>query len=984
MTRKTMRGWVAALLALAMASVLATPVAADSDDAPPPVEADTGRYVVVMTEVPNVTELGREGVTGSAAEARSVDLTDSHAAAAAAAGLRESAVSYHYTTSLNGFAAEMTDAQVERMRSTDGVLMVLKDQWRYAETDSSADFLGLSGRGEAHSTGVLGDGVIVGVIDSGIWPEHPSFADDGSYPDPGVELDESTRSACDFGNTEHNENDAPFECNNKLIGARQMLSTYRAVIGADPDEFDSGRDDDGHGTHTASTAAGNAGVEATILGTDVGRVTGVAPRAHIISYKGLGNLGGFGSDLAAAIDQAVLDGVDVINYSVGGGTSDTLGADDIAYLFAADAGVHVATSAGNSGPGPATIGGPAHVPWLTTVGASSQTRFFQGRVRAANGRSYTGASLTQDGPFAPLVDAEFAGGDLCLPGTLDPEVVEGNIVLCRRGAIARVGKSLAVSQAGGVGMILYNNDDAGDLVTDTHFVPSVHMDFTPGSAIKQYIATNRNPRARITTGEVVNINYAASMAPFSSRGPNPISADIIKPDVTAPGMQIVAGNSPFPDPGSVQGELFQSIQGTSMSSPHVAGLMALIAERHPDWSAAALKSAIMTTAHQDVRDNDRSTPAGVFEMGAGHIDPGKTNVDGTSFNPGLVYEADFFDYLGFICDAYPADVSSATCDLLDSIGVPTEAVNLNYPSIGIAELPGSKTITRTVTSVAPGGFKTYRVSVDAPEGYEVTVTPDNIRLKQGQSATYQVTITNVDAPIGEWREGSLTWKFNRFEVRSPIAVRGTKLATPAVVSGEGVDGEASIPVRFGYTGDYTAAAHGLEASTVFSGNVLQDPDQTFDPADVEAGGAVLYEVEASGDAALLISMPPEAVNDPAIDIDLFVYDPAGNQVAASTSGGTNESIILPLPDDGVWQIYVHGWQTAGPSADFDLYTWLISATPGGNMTIDSAPESAVVGVESSVDFSWTGANDGEWHLGAISHSDAEGLMSLTLVEVDNR
>lgn len=978
-----MRGWGAALLALAMTGVLAAPVAAEADDAPPSTLQDSGRYVVVMEEVPNVTALGRDSVTGSTADARSVDLTDAHAVAAAAAGLRESAISYHYTTSLNGFAAEMTDTQVERMRSTDGVLMVLKDEMRFLETDSSIDFLGLSDRGGAHSTGVLGEGVIVGIIDSGIWPEHPSFADDGSFADPGIELDESVFSACDFGNTAHNENDAPFECNNKLLGARQILPTYRAVIGANATEFDSARDDDGHGTHTGSTAAGNANVDATILGTDIGEVTGVAPRAHVIAYKGLGELGGFGSDLAAAIDQAVLDGVDVINYSVGGGTSASLGPDDVAYLFAADAGVHVATSAGNSGPGAATIGGPAHMPWLTTVGASTQPRFFQGRVRAANGRSYTGASLTQGSAFSSLVDAEFAGGDLCVPGTLDPEVVAGNIVLCRRGAIARAAKSEAVLIAGGIGMILYNNNDVDNLVTDNHFVPSVHMDQTPGLALKNYIATNRRPRARITTGEVVNVDYAASMAIFSSRGPNPISADIIKPDVTAPGVQIVAGNTPLPGSG-VQGELFQSIGGTSMSSPHVAGLMALIAERNPDWSASALKSAIMTTAHQDVRDNDRVTPAGVFDQGAGHIDPGKTNVDGSPFNPGLVYEADFFDHLGFICDAYPADVAQATCDLLDSIGVPTEAVNLNYPSIGIADLPGSKTITRTVTSVEPGGFKTYRVSVDAPEGYEVTVTPDNIRLKQGQSATYQVTITNVDAPIGEWREGSLTWKFNRFEVRSPIAVKGTQLAVPGSATGSGVDGEGSLPIRFGYSGEYTAAAHGLEAATVFSGNVLQDPDQTFDPSDVEAGGAVLYEVEASGEAALLIAMPPEAVADPAIDIDIFVVDPNGNLVAASTSGGTDESIAISLPDDGTWQIYVHGWQTVGASADFDLYTWKISATPGGNMTVDSAPEAAVIGAEGSVDFSWTGAAAGEWHIGAISHASGDGLLALTLVEVDNR
>jgi subtilisin family serine protease len=966
-----------------MAGVLAAPVAAESDDAPPQAVEDTGRYVVVMEEVPNVTALGRDGLFGSAAEARAVDLTDSHAVAAAAAGLRESAITYHYTTSLNGFAAKMTDTQVERMRTTDGVLMVLKDEMRYPQTDSSLDFIGLTGRGEAHRTGVFGEDVIVGVIDSGIWPEHPSFADDGSYSDLGIELDESEFSACDFGNSEHNEADVAFECNNKLIGARQVMPTYRSLIGADPDEFNSARDDDGHGTHTASTAAGNADVEATVLGTDVGEVTGVAPRARIIAYKGLGKLGGFGSDLAASIDQAVLDGVDVINYSVGGGTSETLGPDDLAYLFAADAGVHVATSAGNSGPGGATIGGPAHMPWLTTVGASTQSRFFQGRVRAANGRSYTGASLTGGSAFAPLVDAEFAGGDLCFPGDLDPEVVTGKIVLCRRGAIARVAKSQAVAIAGGVGMILYNNSDADNLVTDTHFVPSVHMDQTPGLALKQYIATNRRPRARITTGEVVNVPYAPSMAIFSSRGPNPISADIIKPDITGPGVQIVAGNTPAPNSG-VQGELFQSIGGTSMSSPHVAGHMALLAERHPDWSAAALKSAIMTTAHQDVVDNDRSTPAGVFEMGAGHMNPGKTNVDGSSFNPGLVYDAGFLDYLGFICSAYPADINPANCALLDALGVPTDAVDLNYPSIGIANLAGSQTITRTVTSVETGGFRTYRVSVDAPEGYEVTVSPDNIRLKQGQSATYQVTITNVSAPIGEWREGSLTWKSNRFEVRSPIAVRGTQLATPGAVDGEGVDGAGSIPIRFGYEGEYTAGAHGLEAATVFSDNVLQDPDQTFDPSDVDAGGAVLHEVEASGAAALLIAMPPDAVNDPAIDIDIFVEDPAGNLVAASTSGGTDESIILTLPDDGTWKIYVHGWQTVGESADYDLYTWLISATPGGNMMIDSAPAAATIGLEDTIEFSWSGAAAGEWHIGAISHADGEGLLGLTLVEVDNR
>ena len=196
-------------------------------------------------------------------------------------------------------------------------------------------------------------------------------------------LDHS-RPSCEFGNTAHNPADAPFSCNNKLIGARQMLDTYRALIGAAPDEFDSARDDDGHGTHTASTAAGNADVAASMYGIPRGAVSGIAPRAHVIAYKGLGNLGGFTSDLAAAIDQAVVDGVDVINYSIGGGAG-TPGADEIAFLFADDAGVYVATSAGNSGPGAATLGNPGTMPWMTTVGASTQKRFFQGTVVLGDG-----------------------------------------------------------------------------------------------------------------------------------------------------------------------------------------------------------------------------------------------------------------------------------------------------------------------------------------------------------------------------------------------------------------------------------------------------------------------------------------------------------------------------------------------------------------------------------------------------------------------
>ena len=444
-----------------------------------------------------------------------------------------------------------------------------------------------------------------------------------------------------------------------------------------------------------------------------------------MAYKGLGNLGGFSSDLAAAIDQAVEDGVDVINYSIGGGPG-LPGADDVAFLFAADAGVFVATSAGNDGPGPETVGNPATMPWVTTVGANTQSRFFEGIITLGNGRQYKGASLTEELGWTKLVDAADAGDELCTPGALDAAVVTGKIVLCKRGVVGRVEKSLAVFEAGGVGMIQYNADNVDNLFTDTHWVPSVHIDNKPGLAIKSYIDRASNPRAKIDTQTNSNKprrskwRPAPSMTIFSSRGPNAVAPDVIKPDVTAPGLQILAGASPFVDEGSVPGELFQAIAGTSMSSPHVAGIYALLKQAHPDWSAAAAKSALMTTASQDVRDNDRVHRAGPFAMGAGHVDPGgRWNKKGSLARPGLVYDAGLFEYAAFTCGMEWGIFSPGSCTFLEGLGVPDAPTDLNLPSIGISAVVGSETITRTVTSVTSGTHRvTYRAHVQAPSGLQ--------------------------------------------------------------------------------------------------------------------------------------------------------------------------------------------------------------------------------------------------------------------------
>lgn len=541
-------------------------------------------------------------------------------------------------------------------------------------------------------------------------------------------------------------------------------------------------------------------------------------------------------------------------------------------------------------------------------------------------------------------------------------------------------------------MILYNNSDDDNLFTDNHWVPSVHIDNTPGSEIKVYIADETHPMAEIKTGEVDKWKSATSMTIFSSRGPNTVAGDIIKPDMTAPGMQILAGYSPFPDPGSTPpGELYAAIAGTSMSSPHVAGLFALLKQAHPDWSPAAARSALMTTADQDVVDNDRSTQAGPFAMGSGHVDPTGSlsshlwsrwmpvNMKGTPFDPGFIYEAGFDDYLGFLCGTAPEVFSdpAGTCAELEAAGIPTDASDLNYPSIGVAELAGSQTVTRTVTSVANRRL-TYLARVDAPDGYEVSVSPRKLRLNPGETGTYEVTITNVSAPVGEWRDGSLTWKAGHYRNYSPIAVNAALFDAPSEAEGTGTSGSTSFDVAFGYTGSYAAAPHGLVADTPTNGNIGQDPDQTYPSADDGPVGVqkISYPISGAAFVRWELVIPGDD------DIDLFLEDSSGTIIAASTSGGTDELIELYLPTDDTYTMVVHGWSVPSAPLPYTLHYWEVPLASGGSLSVDSAPTSAVLGTVGTVNVSWSGLAAGTTYLGAVSHTGDAGLMGLTLVSVD--
>ena len=726
-------------------------------------------------------------------------------------------------------------------------------------------------------------------------------------------------------------------------------------------------------------------------------VSGMAPRARIAAYKACWNGEGcFTSDLAMAIDAAVADGVDVINYSIGS-ASTTLGPDDVAFLFAADAGVFVATSAGNEGPGASTIGSPAWVPWVTSVGASTQDRTFQGSVVLGDGpppSQFFGASVTDSTGSLPLVDSADAGSELCIPGELDQSVVAGNIVLCRRGVIARVDKSLAVHEAGGLGMILYNTSDAETQNTDNHFVPTVHVDNTDGMAIKAYIAANPGTAtAQINGGSFTPIP-APWMADFSSRGPNGGSMDIIKPDLTAPGVNILAGNTPNPFIGA-PGELFQAIGGTSMSSPHAAGVGALLVEAHPTWTPAMIKSALMTTAYQaGVMKEDGATPADPFDMGAGHLNPNP------AFDPGLVYDAELLEYAGFLCDAAPSafEDPEATCAFLDGLGISTDASDLNIPSIGIAELAGTQTVPRTVHFVGGGG--TYTPTINEPLGIDVTVEPESLTPAWDGTASFDVTFeTTGSAILDEWAFGSITWSDGTtHDVRSPIAVKPVALAAPDEVTGTGSSGALSFDVTFGYEGDYTASPHGLIPAVTEPDNVVDDPSDDINTALSTGVGITLHAVNIPDASALPTVYARfslfDSYTDGDDDLDLYVFGPdsAGFPfVAGSGSPTSDEEVNLQAPDPGLYIVVVHGFETDGPDANYTLFHWELSTADAGNMVV-TAPISASLGTSATVTLDWPNSGElvsGTKYLGAITHHDVaspsgynDNQIGQTIVRID--
>jgi len=897
---------------------------------------------------------------------------------------------YSYTFSFNGFAAALTREQADALANAPGVLSVTKDELHFADTSSTPAFLGLDAPGglwdQLGGTGAAGDGVIIGIIDSGIWPESLSFSD---------------RTGANGNGTKHGKLDyrqipgwhgkcTPGEafnasmCNEKLIGAQFFNESWGGDAGIDaerPWEFNSVRDYNGHGTHTSSTAGGNAGVQPTGAAEVFGAISGMAPHARIAMYKALwstqdaSTANGFTSDLVAAIDRAVADGVDVINYSISGTLTNFRDPVEISFMYAADAGVFVAASAGNSGPTTATVAHPS--PWITTVAAGTHNRDGRGSVTLGNGVTYFGASVaTPVGP-APLIDSTAAG----LPGAdpamvalcyaaldnggtavLDPAKVAGKIVVCDRGVTARVNKSLAVMEAGGVGMILVNTSESS-INADFHFVPTVHLQNTDRAAVKAYAAT-AGATATINQATIVYDAPAPFTASFSSRGPLQAGGgDLLKPDLIAPGQDILAAVAP---PGNA-GRDFNLLSGTSMSSPHVAGLAALFKQLHPGWTPMMIKSALMTTAY-DVLDGPNTNPLVIFRQGAGHVRPN------TAADPGLVFNSTWNDWLAFICSKQPQGLEAAICNPLWAAGYSRDASDFNSPSIAIGDLAGTQTVKRTVNNV--GGNETYTFSYSGLAGITVAPSVTSFTIHGGASKSYTVTFTTADAALNSYVGGYITWTGDKGHVvRIPVVIRPVALAAPAAVFGTG--GPVTYNVTFGYNGAFSAAPRGLVPAQLTAATVADDP--TDGSCSLTAPNAQLIPVTiASGTTYARFSLFDADVN-PGTDIDLCVF--RGTALVGSSGSGTSaEEVNLLDPVAADYTVVVQGWGVAGTSP-FKLHTWLLGSTAAGNMAV-SAPATATIGGTGTINLTFSGLSPATKYLGSVAYSGVAGMPSPTIVRID--
>ena len=884
-------------------------------------------------------------------------------------GRRLSAV-HQYRVISNGMALDLSPAEAEMLANSPLVKSISPDTISRLDTFAGPQWIGAEELWTG-STGLeekRGEGIIVGVLDSGINWDHPSFINpsiDGySHINP---LGEYKGLCNDFA--------SGAQCNDKLIGVYDFVeddpSTEDVV-----EENTNGKDNDGHGSHTAGIAVGNP-VNTFYNGNNV-TASGVAPRANLITYRvcyigepqSPDSGGCAASAILAAIDQAVADGVDVINYSIGSSASDpwSNGSISRAFLNARDAGVFVATSAGNDGPNESTVGSPANAPWLVAVGSATHNVTSGSLVQGLTGGDsappgdLVGASTTEGIDQRKIVHARDYGNALCGAGEaeLQPSCAgnlgtsnpwdgekpfNGEIVVCDRGTYGRVEKGKNLLLAGAGGYILANSDEQGGaVVADNHCLPATHIGDEDGDKLRSWLASGSGHEGSLSGARLIKIDsFADQVSSSSSRGPgaSPVE-DVLKPNLIAPGVSILSASN--------VGQSFITLSGTSMSSPHVAGAAALLKSIHPDWSVSQLVSAIETTASADQATDQGFEPATEQVRGAGRPQLGD------AADAGLFLDVTRAQFIG----ANPAGGGDPGA--------------LNMAGLVDANCRSQCSFTRTVTDQKGGGSWTASAT-GFPAGVVVDVSPENFSVSSGQSRSLEVEVDLAGSEIvGEWISGRIRLSSggspDQFLTVS-VYSDGGEIPQEITVSSD-LDGGWQEVMLSGLVAlpDATFTSGGLVEPATTTKVLAQDPTDD-DPYDGGEGSFTVWHPSPNG----ILWLYAETLESTSVDLDLFVgrddngdgFPQAFEELCTSTSSNELELCELyDLPPGDYW-IVVQNWKAGQESGDeATLVHAAVGPSAGANFAA-TGPGITSAGENIPLRLSWDNVNalPGDQYFGAV-------------------
>ncbi|KAA3459505.1 subtilisin-like protease SBT1.6 [Gossypium australe] len=680
---------------------------------------------------------------------------------------------YSYNHVMHGFSARLTPSQASKIRKSPAHIAIHEEKFGKLFTTHSPQFMGLRHSSGLWNASSYGEGVIIGLIDTGVWPESESFNEKGMPPIP-------TRWKGKCQNSTTN----PFPCNRKLIGAQVFMKGSQAA-GKSNSPDDSPRDVFGHGTHTSSTAAGNHVPGASQFGYAKGVAQGIAPGAHVAMYKVTSD--GFiaESDALAAMDQAIVDGVDIMSLSIGFEQTpyfqDVIA---IASLSAIGKGIAVVCAAGNDGAPYSTHNA---APWITTVGAGTLDRSFTATVTLGNDLIFEGKSEFPERVVVIDTPLYYGQGDsdkaLCSNGALKESEVFGKVVICYSNNTSNIFyQAEELARVNAIAGILVTDVDWSRFGIDGLSIPSLILPSSSGALIKKYV-TEAADEARVKFMRFVLTSFGTKPAPqvadFSSRGPDPINPNILKPDIIAPGVQVLAA---FPPLIPIEGmgnygvaTDYALLSGTSMAAPHVAGVTALLKAIHPEWSPAAIRSALMTTAN--TIDNNRTTltnqytnlPGTPLDYGAGHINPNK------AMDPGLIYDIDWQGYVDFLCGLGYDDAEMRAILRQSQWTCNQDGTDINYPSFVAmfsknASAPNVKNFTRVVTNVGDDQ-SVYQATVEATHGMTIKVEPTTLTFTNKYQKQKFVVSVQMDGKAPPVAYGYLKWvDQNSHIVASPLVV----------------------------------------------------------------------------------------------------------------------------------------------------------------------------------------------------------------------